>query len=213
MTKSKHILAVGVAAVAVLALGATAYAQTTSTADTELLQEIRAGSLFTEIVDASGNAVTSPSIAMSVTDVDVNQQTTTGTYGSAGQRVYISNPGVTASGWTLDLAATDGAAGLWEDGVKNFDYNSTSGAGQLTINPFAGTITPVGPAPQTGITLSSSAAFEQGVRDVINVATASASAAPVWEGHITGMGVSQTIPGGQEAGMYRINLTQTLTAN
>ena len=212
MTKSKHILAVGVAAVAVLALGATAYAQT-STADTELLQEIRAGSLFTEIVDASGNAVASPSIAMSVTDVDVNQQTTTGTYGSAGQRVYISNPGVTASGWTLDLAATGGATSLWQDGAKNFDYNSTSGAGQLTINPLAGTITPVGSAPLTGITLSSSAAFEQGVHDVINVATASASAAPVWEGHITGMGVSQTIPGGQEAGMYRINLTQTLTAN
>ena len=212
MTKSKHILAVGVAAVAVLALGATAYAQT-STADTELLQEILAGSLFTEVVDASGNAVASPSIAMSVTDVDVDQQTTTGTYGSAGQRVYISNPGVTANGWTLDLAATDGAAGLWQDGAKNFDYNSTSGAGQLTIDPAVGTITPVGSAALTGISLGSSASFNQGVLDVINLATASSSAASVWEGHITGMGVSQTIPGGQEPGMYRINLTQTLTAN
>lgn len=199
------------AAGTVLALGGAAYAQ--STADTELTQVITAGTLHTDIVDSSGNPVMTPSISMNTTTTSASAQTTTGTYGSSGERVYISNPSAAAGGWNLTVAATDGPTALWEQdgGSETFDYNDGAGAGQLTINPALGTITPIGGASMTGVSLGASTAFLQGTVDTITLASADATSADVWEGHIEGMGVSQTIPGGQAPGTYRISLTQTLT--
>ncbi len=206
-----YLAAAALVAGTVLALGGAAYAQ--SSANTELTQTITAGTLHTDIVDSNGDPVTAPSISMNTTTTSASAQTTTGTYGSSGERVYISNPSAAAGGWNLTVAATDGLTALWRDGgSETFDYNDGAGAGQLTINPAAGTITPVGGASMTGVSLGASTAFLEGTVDTITLASADATSADVWEGHIEGMGVSQTIPGGQAPGTYRISLTQTLTA-
>lgn len=207
-----YLAAAALVAGTVLALGGAAYAQ--PSADTELTQIITAGTLHTDIVDSNGDPVTAPSISMNTTTTSASQQTTTGTYGSAGERVYISNPSAAANGWNLTVAATDGPTALWQKdgGPETFDYNDGAGAGQLTIDPAAGTITPVGGTSMTGVSIGASTAFLEGTVDSITLASADATSADVWEGHIEGMGVSQTIPGGQAPGTYRISLTQTLTA-
>lgn len=209
MKKVSYLCAGLVAAGVVLSYGATVFAQSAS--ETELTQVINAGTLHTDIVDGSGS-VTAPTVAMSITDTSVAEQTTTGQYGTSGERIYINNPGAADNGWNLTVAASGGPTALWQDGTKTFDYNDPGAAGQLTLDPSVSTITPVSPGTLTGITKGTSAAFVQGTTDAITLASAGASSGNVWEGSITGIGVSQKIPASQEPGQYKIKLTQTLTA-
>ena len=146
---------------------------------------------------------------MSVRTVSTSQQTSTGTFGSSTQRITVDNPGGANNGWTLALAATN-ANNKWTSGSDTYDYKGTAAQGQLTVNANAGTITAtVGGA--TGVTKGASAAYS-GANTSILIMQASASAAKIWNGYITGVTLSQTIPAAQASGNYSLDMTQTVTA-
>lgn len=200
------------AATAVLVVGvipAVAFAATT--ADSKLTQQISPGVISTSIRDASGSVVPSPTFALGATSVSNSTQTTTGTFGSNTQRITVDNPNGSTNGgaWSLALNATTPASDKWTSGSNNYLYNGTAATGQLTVNPAAGTLTSV-TGGSTGITLGSAASFSGS--GAITLATASTSAAAIWNGYITGIGLSQSIPASQAAGTYTLNMTQTVTA-
>ena len=184
-----------------------------TTANSQLTQQINAGVLSTSIRDASGVVVGSPSFAMSAVSVSTALQTSTGTFGTNSQRITADNPGASNSGFTLTLASTNGVSSTWVDGAKTYPYNAaTAASGQLTINPSVATLTPTSPATSTGITLGSSATYVSGTVNTITLLNAAAGSDDIWNGYITGVGVSQTIPAFTAAGNYTLDMTQTITA-
>lgn len=190
-----------------LALAPAAYAATT--ANSQLTQQINAGVLSTDIRDASNNVVASPSFSMSSLTVSTLQQTVTGTLGTSSQRLSVNNPGGANNGWTLALNATTPGTGAWTSGGNSYAYNGTAATGQLTVNPAVGTITPVS-GGATGVTAGTSASFTSSTP--ITLMSASSSASQVWNGYITGIGLSQTVPAAQPSGTYSFSMTQTVTA-
>jgi len=193
-----------------------------------ITQTINSGTLVTDIRDASRVTVASPSFAMAGTTFSFNCQTTTGTIGSDSQRLYVDNPGAANAGYTLTLAATGGATSTWNNAgtTQSFDYNDpttagcTDGAdadakgGQLTVDPAAGTLTAdCSSCSVTGITKGASTAYSQAVTDSVTLLTAAAGSDDVGRWYLTGIGLSQTIPGEQPNDSYTINLTATVTAS
>jgi hypothetical protein len=191
-------------------------------------QTINSGTLVTDIRDASRVTVASPSFAMLGTTFSFNCQTTTGTIGSDSQRLYIDNPGAANAGYTLTLAATGGVTSTWNNAVttQSFDYNDPATAGcadgadadakggQLTVNPAASTLTAdCSSCSVTGITKGASTAYSQAVIDSVTLLTAAAGSDDVGRWYLTGIGLSQTIPGEQPNDSYTINLTATVTAS
>ncbi len=184
------------------------------------------GGLGVDIVDGSGDSVANPGVSMSTADVSLNCQTTTGTFGTASQKIRLNNNSATP-GWTLTLAATDGASAAWTAAGEQYDYNDSSGtppgcgdggdadayAGQFSINPAGATLTPAAGCPASGINLGGPASFAQGSLDNLTLATASSIAAVNCYWDITGVGVSQQLPGEKPTGNYTINLTLTATSN
>ena len=219
-----------VAVASLVVLGAALSMATVSYAanNTNVTQTISSGTLVTDIRDASRVTVASPTFAMAGTTFSFNCQTTTGTIGSDSQRLYVDNPGAANAGYTLTLAATAGATGLWNNAgsTQSFDFNDpttagcTDGAdadakgGQLTVNPAASTlIADCSSCTITGITKGASSAFSQGVTDSATLLTAAAGSDDVGRWYLTGIGLSQTIPGEQPNDSYTINLTATVTAS
>ena len=196
--------------------------------NTNLTQTINMGTLVTDIRDASRVPVANPTFALSGTGFSFECQTTTGTLGSDSQRIYVDNPGAANAGWTLTIAATDGATAVWENSgaTQTFDFNdpttagctdggdTDSAAGQLTLNPAAGTLTAdcTGCAT-TDITKGTSTAFSQGATDSVTLLNAASTSDDAGRWYLTGVGLSQTIPGGQYVDSYSVNLTITTTAS
>lgn len=209
---NKKLGTLGAAGVLVAALvvgPVTAYAQ--STANSQLTQEINAGVLSTSIRNETGTVVASPSFAMTAISASTSEQTATGTFGSNTQRITVDNPGAANGGWSLSLNATTPGTSTWTSGANSYPYNgASSAAGQLTVNPAAGTLTAV-TGGSTGVTLGSSATFSG--TSSVSLATASAASADIWNGYITGIGLNQTIPAGQAVGNYTLDVTQTVVAN
>jgi len=196
--------------------------------NTNVTQTINSGTLVTDIRDASRVTVASPTFAMAGTTFSFNCQTTTGTIGSASQRLYVDNPGAANAGYTLTLAATAGATGLWNNAgaSQSFDFNDpttagcTDGAdadakgGQLTVDPAAATLTAdCSSCTVTGITKGTATAYSQAVTDSVTLLTAAAGSDDVGRWYLTGIGLSQAIPGEQPNDSYTINLTATVTAS
>jgi hypothetical protein len=196
--------------------------------NTDLNQTITAGSLSTDVRDASRVAVSNPAFTMSSTSFSFNCQTTTSSIGSDSQRIYVDNPDGADSGWTLTAAVTSGVTSLWENSgaTQTFDFNDptasgcTDGAdadtkgGQLTLNPAASTLTTdCASCATTSITKGSSAAYSQGVTDSITLLTAAAGSDDIGRWYLTGVGASQSIPAEQPVETYDINLTITATAS
>lgn len=197
-------------AVALFAALAPAAHATTDTATSELTQSIAAGVLITDFRDASNVIVGSPSFAMSTATVSTEQQTITGTFGSNAQRISVDNPGGANGGWTLTIAASN-VADLWTSGGNTYDFNGSAANGQLTLNPAVATLTSrVGTS--TNVSLGTSTAFNSGVVDAVTLLTAGSGADDVWNGYLTGVGVSQTIPAAKPVGSYSLNLVQTATS-
>ncbi len=199
--------------------------------NSDLSQTITAGALSTDILDASRVSVASPSVAFGTKSFAFTCQSggtaSTGTLGTASQRLYVSNPQGADNGWTLSVAATSGATSKWANSgvTQTYDFNDsgTSGCsdgadpdsipGQMTINPsVAASNLDCLTCSATGVSLGSSAAFIQGSVDAITLWNASAGSDNIWRGYLTGIGMSQTIPAEQTADSYTINLTLTATA-
>lgn len=205
--------------ISVIVIAAVGFAPLVANASPQgrLSQTINAGVLSTDIVDASNASVTSPSFGMSTASVSTSCQTITGTYGSATQRVAVDNPGAATAGWTLSIAATGGDAAQWTSGGNTYAYNNPAAAGctggQLTLNPAAATLAVNGSSTITGVTKGTSAAFASGTVSSVTLMTASAASDDIWNGYLTGIGVSQVIPAETPAGTYVLDLTQTLVAS
>ena len=179
------------------------------TAGSQLSQVIGAGVLSTSIRDGSGAVVASPSFSMNSAAVSTNAQTVTGTFGTTSQRITVDNPGGANNGWTLTLAGTSGGSTVWTNGSATYPFNGNSTTGQLTVNPSIAALTPV-TGTSTGITLGSQAAFSAATP--VNLMTASGGSDDIWNGYITGVGMSQVIPASQVPGTYTLDLTQTVAA-
>ena len=182
-----------------------------------------AGTLSVDIVDGSGNSVSSPSLAMGSVAFSFPYQTATGTLGVADQKIRVDNSTANAQ-WTLTLAADGGATTTWSAGSLHYDFNdptadagdgadADSYGGQMTVDPSGATITPKSGCNDTGLTLGSSNAFSEGTTNSITLLTAGASAGTSCYWDLTDIGVSQTIPAEQPANSYSLNMTLTVTAN
>lgn len=196
--------------------------------DADLTQTITAGTLTTDIRDASRVSVADPSFALGSTSFSYDCQTTTGTIGSGSQRLYVDNPDAADNGWTLTAAATSGATTLWQNvgSTQNFDFNdptssgctdggdADSKGGQLTLDPAASTLTTDCASCNTAnITKGTSTAYNQGTTDSITILNAAAGSSDIGRWYLTGIGLSQTIPGEQPVDSYTLNLTVTVTAS
>jgi len=199
-----------VVAVAVVGAAVAPVAYAATTANSQLTQQINAGVLSTDVRDGSNNIVASPSFAMSAVPVSTSVQTSTGTFGTSTQRISVDNPGGANNGWTLALNATTPGTGTWTNGGNSYAYNGTAATGQLTVDPSVSTITPV-TGGATGVSKGASAGFTG--TTPITLMSASSSAAQIWNGYLTGVGLSQSIPASTPAGSYSISLTQTVTAS
>ncbi len=189
-------------------------------------QTINAGTLSTDILDASRNSVASPSVGMTARNFSFNCQTSTGTFGTNTERIYVINPNAANNGWTLTLAATPGPTAVWTSGGNTFDFNDAAGsgctdgadadtkAGQLSVDPSVSTLTTdCTSCTTTGVSKGSSSAYVQGTTDSLTLLTAAAASDDAWRGYITGVNLSQTIPAETPTGTYTLNMTLTATAS
>lgn len=183
---------------------------------------VSSGSLSVDIVDGAGSPVASPSVTFSALNYSFSSQTSTGTLGTASEKIRVSNTTATAT-WTLTIAATSGATALWSAGTPKYDYNDASGAsdgsdtdsygGQLTMNPSAGTVSAVSPCNSTAdITKGSSNSFSETAPVVssITLLSAGASASTNCSWDFTGVSLSQAVPSSQTTGTYTISFTLTV---
>jgi hypothetical protein len=185
-------------------------------ANSDVTQQINSGVLSAEILNGSRVTVPSPSFSMSALSFSFDCQTATGTLGSAAQRLYVTNPSATSGGnsWSLSLAAT----GPWSDGGSNtYAYNDAAGSGctngQLTVNPAVGTVT-----ADCVSSNCTSAVITKGSSTAMTGSTAvtimsSAIGDTVWRGYITGVSLSQAVPGEVPAASYTLPVTLTATAS
>ncbi|MEI7498353.1 MAG: hypothetical protein WCK11_03665 [Candidatus Falkowbacteria bacterium] len=190
-------------------------------------QTITAGTLLTDIRDNSRVTVASPTVAMSAINASFGCASTTGTFGSSTQRIYVDNPSAANNGWTLSLAATGGVTSLWTSASSTFDFNdpTTSGCadggdadtkiGDMTLNPTVGTITAdyTTGSSIVGISKGAQASFNEGTVNSITIMSAANTASSTWRGYMTGIGVVQTIPAEQQAQAYTLGMTLTVVAN
>lgn len=199
-------------AVALLA-GLAPAVQAATTANSQLTQTINAGVLSTSILNASGGVVASPSFGMTAGTVSTtSQQTVTGTLGDNNQRLTVDNPGASNNGFSLTIAATGGAAATWTDGSKTYPFNAASASlGQLTVNATPGAITPV-VGTSTGVTKGGPSTFSGGLNTPVTLLDAGSTSDDIWNGYLTGVSLSQTVPAATPAGSYTISLTQTVAA-
>lgn len=198
-----------------LFMSATTYAAV----NPNLTQTINAGVLTTDILDGSRNPVASPAAAMSASSFAFTCQTSTGTLGSGTQRLYVTNGKGDGAGWTLTMAATDGAAALWKNGgaTKSYDYNDSTGSGctngQLTVDPSVATVTAdCASSSCTGATVTKGNSTPLAAATPVTLMTGGVNA-DVYRGYMTGVGLSQKIPAEQSPSSYSINMTLTVTAS
>ncbi len=180
---------------------------------TTFSEQVNGGTLSTDIVDAGGTTVASPTVSFGAVTYNFdNSQNATGTLGAAAQKIRVANGrGGAAVAWTLTMAATGGISTLWTGGAGTLDFNNTGGTGQLTVDPSVGTITPTNSFTATGLTKGSSTAFNQGVVDSVTVLSASTGASQPGRWDFIGVSLSQTIPALTTPATYTIGMTLTVT--
>lgn len=199
-----------------------------ASAITNFTQTINPGTLAVDIVDGSYVTVGSPSVAMGAVNVSHSCQTSTGTFGSATQQIYVTNPDAADSGWSVTLAA-GATTDVWDSAGTDFDFNDPNGAGctdgagdadtvggQMTVDPAVGTLA-IGQCngcTTANVTKGSSASYNQGTTDSITILTGAALSDDIGDWTLQGVNMSQKIPAGQPAATdYDINLTLTVAAS
>ncbi len=212
-------------AILLFTAGATGIVLAASTSNFQ--QTITAGTLSVDIVDGSYVTVGSPSVALGSTAFSFSCQTTTGSFGTVSQQIYIQNPDAADNGYTVSLAASD-PTDVWDSAGTDFDFNDSGSsgcadsgdadslAGQMTVDPSGATLD-VGNCAScvtTNVTLGSSDAFEEGSTDSITLVTASSGSDDVGDWTIQGIDISQTIPAEQPAASdYDIDMTLSILAS
>ena len=191
-----------------------------------LSQTIADGVQSVDFVDADGVSVGSPSVSFSGLTYSTSTQTATGTLGASSQKLRVLNPTADTT-WSVSIAATGGSTAVWDSGSATYDFNdsNTDGTddadtdtkgGRLTVDPSVSTVTgfPSDGAcsPSTGITKGSSSSFREIASAVssITLLTGDGSASPycIWD--MTGIGLSQAVPGSQPSGSYSLGFTVSI---
>lgn len=184
--------------------------------------DVAGGELVTDIVDAAGDPVVSPSVSFGAVTFALQYQTADATFGVSSQKIRVNNT-TSNPQWTLSLAAATGPTAFWDGAAADYDFNDPTASagdggdadafgGQMTVDASGGTL--AGTCSETGVTKGNSAGFSQGVTDSITILTAGASADTNCYWDLTGVGANQTIPAEQAAASdYDINLTLSIIAN
>lgn len=180
-----------------------------------------------DIVDESRVTVGSPSVALSAATFNYGCQTVSGTFGSATQQIYVTNPDAADNGWTVSIAA-ENLTDVWDSAGTDFDFNDPTGSGctdggdadsiggQMTVDASVGTLAVGGCAScgTTNITKGSSGAFSQGSTDTITILTGAAGSNDIGDWTLRAVSISQTIPAEQPSGSeYNINLVLSVVAS
>jgi len=223
-TSKQALYALFIVAAGILAFAGLALALSTS----NFQQTINAGGLAVDIVDNATSTVASPSVSMGAATFSFECSTSTGTFGTATERIYIQNPDASDSGWTVTLAASN-ATSVWDSAGTDMDFNEAGSggcvddggttdsdalAGQLSVDPSSATISsgPSG-ASTENIDLGSASQFVEGSTNSITLVTGQSDSADVGDWGILGIGVTQTIPPEQPAASdYDINMVLTISA-
>jgi len=180
-------------------------------------QVINPGTLSVEIVDAAYVNVAAPAVNFTAVDASLSCQTSTGTFGTATEQIYVQNPDAADGGWSVTIAATN-TTDLWTATVsgQTYDFNDPAGSGctsgQMTVDASGGTIA-VGQVSgnTTGISVGASAAFSSGVVDDITIFQGAAGSDDIGDWTLQGISVSQEIPGAQAAeNDYNIDMVITI---
>lgn len=190
------------------------------------VSSLTSGSLSADIVDSNGDSVINPSIAMSSVASAFECATSTGTLGTANQRIRLNNT-TTSPAWSLSLAATDGSSALWSSQFAVYDYNDLSGspigcspgndsdtyAGVLGVSFNNATLSPQSGCSLSGVALGANNNFAEGTQDAITLLSANTSAATNCYWDLTDLQLEQRIPTEQPAGSYVLSMTLTVLAN
>ena len=223
--KLNIVLALTLAVVMTGGLGGATYVLASSTSN--FTQTISAGTLAVDIVDGSYVTVGSPTMAMSAAIFSFSCQTKTGSFGTASDQIYVSNPDAADNGWTVSLAAA-ATTDIWDSAGTDFDFNDSSGSGctdgadagdtvggQMTVDASVATLAAGSSgAATTNITKGSSAPFVEGTTDTITILTGAAGSADIGDWTLQGVSVSQKIPAEQPAASdYDINMVLSITAS
>ena len=189
-------------------------------------QTINAGPLATDIVDGTYASVGSPSVTMNAVTFSFAYQTATGSFGTASQQIYVSNPDAADAGWTLTVAPP-ATTNLWDSVGTDFDFNDSTAeagdgadadalGGQMTVNPSGATLA-VGQCNScvvTNVTKGSSTAYVEGTTDSVTLLTAAAASDDIGDWTLQSVSISQTIPAEQPAATdYTLNMVLTVTAS
>ena len=224
--KLNIVLALTLAVVMTGGLGGATYVLASSTSN--FTQTINAGTLAVDIVDGSYVTVGSPTMAMSAATFRVSCQTKTGSFGTASEVIYVSNPDAADNGWTVSLAA-QATTDIWDSAGTDFDFNDPTGSGctdgadagdtvggQMTVDASVATLA-VGQCAScvtTNVTKGSSAAFNEGTTDTITILTGAAASNDIGDWKLTGVSISQKIPAEQPAASdYDINTVLSIAAS
>ncbi len=209
----------------ILAGGVGTYVYASSTSN--FTQTINAGSLAIDIVDGSYVTVGSPTIGMSAVTFSFACQTSTGTFGTATEQIYVTNPDAADNGWTASVAAS-ATTDVWDSAGTDYDFNDPTGSGctdggdtdslggQMTVDASGGTLAAGQCSSCTtgNITKGSSNAFDEGTTDSITLLTAAADSDDIGDWTLQGVSISQEVPAEQPAAAdYDINIVVSVAAS
>ena len=191
-------------------------------------QTINSGTLSVDIVDGSYVSVSTPSISMSTLSFGFTCQTSTGTFGTATEQIYVKNPDAADAGWTVSIAGSAPTA-VWDSAGTDFDFNDSTDSGctdgggdadsyggQMTVDASGGSID-VGSCSTcttTGVSAGSSNSFVEDSVDDITILSGASESDDIGDWTLRGVSISQKVPAEQPAAAdYAINMVLSILAN
>lgn len=213
--KSKSIVIALAAAMIILPVAVGAASTPT------LNQTVSEGNLTTDILQSDGSTpVASPTVGFDAVTKSFSCQTSAKDLGDNNNRLYVTNL-ADNSGWTLTMAATAGASATWDGATYSYDYNdpadNTGGEGagcangQLSVDPSVASLTLdcSGNCTTTGVTQGSADEYDGSTSEITLMSSSNGDA---WQGYLTGIGLSQTIPDSQDPDVYSLPMTISIVA-
>lgn len=187
-----------------------------------LSQSINAGALSADIYQSDdATPVSAPSVSFPSQNYSFQCKTSTATLGDSNDKVNVTNLANGINTWNIAIAATGGYTTTWSDGSGHtYKFNDATGSGctngQLTVDPSVATLTDdcnsSCAANDSTVSKGSALAFDHtGGHDSVTLLSDSAGTA--WEGYLTGISLSQTIPALQHSGSYTLGMTITLSSS